>query len=239
MALTIKELQGDELLARDGPIGAVDDVYFDDERWGVRYLVVDTGNWLPGRRVLISPASLEAQTDAAGHALHARLTREQVERAPGVETDEPVSRRYEKAHATHYAYPHYWGGPMLWGAAGVPIPPVASQPQPVATKSHAEGARKAQEQAEAGDAHLRSGREVIGYQIEARDGALGSVDDFVVDERSWGIRDVVVDTKPWWPGGQVFVHPEYVERIDWGERKMYVRLTREELKNAGAQAPRR
>jgi hypothetical protein len=126
---------------------------------------------------------------------------------------------------------------MLWGAVGVPVAPVPAKP--VMKSSQAQAERAAQEQVEGGDPHLRSGREVIGYVIEARDGTIGELDDFVVDENDWAIRDVVVDTRKWWPGGQVQVHPEYVERIDWGERRMHLRLTRDEVKNAGAQTPRR
>jgi hypothetical protein len=236
MSLTVRDLQGDELVASDGSIGSVDDVYFDDERWVVRYFVVDTGAWLPGRQVLISPASMEPRPGA----LRARLSRDEVKRAPGVEIDEPVSRRYEKAHAAYFGYPYYWNGPLLWGAAGVPLAPVpATGAQPLITARQAGAEGVVEEAAEAGDAHLRSAREVIGYAIEARDGAIGEVQDFVVDERDWAIRDVVVDTRTWWPGGHVRVHPAYVERIEWGEKKMVLRLTLDEVRNAGAQTPRR
>lgn len=168
MAQTVKELRGDLIMAADGRIGLVDDVYFDDERWGVRYFVVDTGGWLPGRRVLISPASVDAEA-SGGDQLRVRLTREQVENAPADDA----------------------GG---------------------------------------GNAHLRSSLEVIGYDIQARDGGIGDVDDFVVDERSWSISDVVVDTTKWWPGGRVRVHPDDVERIDLEGRKVHLRVTRDEVR---------
>jgi sporulation protein YlmC with PRC-barrel domain len=228
MTQTIRELRGDQVLARDGSIGSVDDVYFDDERWAVRYLVVDTGGWLAGNRVLISPASVETSLSSA-KKLRVALTREQIESAPPAESDRPVSRRYEIAHARHYGYPHYWAGPMLWGAGAYPIPSAADATLP----------GEAEAKPEEGDPHLRSGAEVIGYGIEARDGAIGDVEDFIVDDRSWAIRDIVVDTLKWWPGGHVHVHPEYVELIDWSERKMHLRLTREQVKLSGATTPRR
>jgi hypothetical protein len=224
---TVKNLQGDRLIARDGPIGSVSDVYFDDERWGVRYLVVDTGEWLPGRRVLISPASVEAGGVSA-QALRVGLTREQVKSAPDVDSDRPVSRQYEIAHAAHFGYPYYWSGPMLWGAAGVPI--AGTPPHPAMSARPADVERAAQVQVEEGDSHLRSGAEVIGYDIEARDGTIGEVADFAVDERTWAIRDVIVDTRRWWPGSEVRVAPQEVERIDWNEGRMHLRVTREELK---------
>ena len=226
MTQSIRDLRGDAVLARDGRIGSVDDVYFDDERWAVRYVVVDTGEWLSGRRVLIAPASVESSLSSA-KKLRLALTREQIASAPPAESDRPVSRRYEIAHAKHYGYPHYWAGPMLWGVGAYPIPPAD---EPLAGEVEAK--------LEEGDPHLRSGAEVIGYAIEARDGAIGEVEDFLVDEKSWAINDIVVDTLKWWPGGHVRVHPEYVERIDWSERKMHLRLTREQVKLSGAGTPR-
>jgi sporulation protein YlmC with PRC-barrel domain len=227
MTTSIRNLRGDDVAARDGRIGSVHDVYFDDERWAVRYLLVDTGEWRPGNRVLISPASVETSLSST-KKLRLALTREQIESAPPAASDRPVSRRYEIAHARHYGYP-YWAGPMLWGAAAYPAPPAAEATLP------GEGDAKPEE----GDPHLRSGAEVIGYAIEARDGAIGEVEDFIVDEKSWAIRDIVVDTLKWWPGGHVRVHPEYVEHIDWNERKVHLRLTREQVKLSGAASARR
>lgn len=227
MTQTVKNLQGDRLIARDGAIGSVADVYFDDERWGVRYLVVDTGEWLPGRRVLISPSCVEPDGVSA-EALRVALTREQVKSAPDIDSDRPVSRQYEIAHAAHFGYPYYWSGPLLWGAAGVPI--VGTPPHPAMSPRQPEAERAVQAELEKGDSHLRSSAEVIGYAIEARDGTLGRVADFAVDDHTWAIREVIVDTRTWWPGGEVRVAPQEVERIDWGEGKMHLRVTREELK---------
>jgi uncharacterized protein YrrD len=224
---TVRDLRGDTLIARDGAIGSVDDVYFDDERWAVRYLVVDTGDWMPGRRVLISPASLEPHGAQAG-AVRVNITREQVKSAPPVATDRPVSRQYEMAHAAHFGYPYYWSGPMLWGPVGVPM--AGSPPHAGLSPMRSVAGLAAQAQLEQGDSHLRSGAEVIGYDIEARDGAIGAVEDFALDDENWAIHHVVVDTHKWWPGGEVRVAPQDVESIDWSARKMRLRLTREELR---------
>lgn len=236
MKQTVKALRGDRIVASDGALGSVEDVYFDDERWAVRYLVVDTGTWLPGRRVLISPASLGDSRDDT--AVRANLTREQVKGAPGVATEQPVSRQYEMAHAAHFGYPYYWSGPLLWGAAAYPTSTLAAGTAGSLSPTPASAERAAREQLAQGDSHLRSGAEVIGYGIEARDGPIGDVEDFVVDERTWAISDVVVDTTKWWPGGQVRVAPDDVERIDWDDRKMHLRLTREQLKTAASAGTR-
>jgi hypothetical protein len=221
----MKDLRGDDIVARDGRIGSVDDAYFDDERWALRYLVVDTGSWLPGRLVLISPASVSG---VRSNQVRVDLTRRQVEKAPGAETEQPVSRLYEEAHASYYGYPYYWAGPYLWGAGAMPL----SQPL-VDARSTPEG-RERMEQAEqeARESRLRSSSEIIGYRIEAADGELGHVEDFLFDDESWAIHDLIVDTRKWLPGGKVLVAPGEVEDIDWAGKRVKVRLTRERLRQS-------
>ena len=226
MKKIMQELKGDSIVARDGAIGSVNDLYFDDEGWAVRYLVVDTGTWLPGRQVLISPASVApggAQTDQ----IRVNLTRSQVEQAPDIATDPPVSRLLEAAHARHYDYPYYWSGPYLWGPVPVPFygPPPAS---PVQREVAAMAEQRANE------SHLRSCAEVAGYEIRAADGEIGHVEDFVVDEQSWAITGMVVDTTNWLPGGKVVIPRDAIEAVDWGSRQVAVRMTREELKRSPA-----
>jgi PRC-barrel domain len=75
---------GFHLVARDGEIGHVDD-FLVDENWGVRYLVVDTSNWIGGKSVLISPAAIE-KVDSPAKEIHVRLKRDEIERSPSVDT---------------------------------------------------------------------------------------------------------------------------------------------------------
>ncbi|HVL34769.1 MAG TPA: PRC-barrel domain-containing protein [Burkholderiales bacterium] len=223
----MKDLKGDAIVARDGELGSVRDVYFDDQRWAVRYLVVDTGKWLPGRKVLISPASV---TGADERSLRVALSREQVQNAPDPGEDPPVSRLMEEAHAKHYGYPPYWTGPYLWGATDVPL---AEHPAEYGEKQ-SRAREEAQEQAaqRARETHLRSSSEVVGYRIQAADGEIGHVEDFLVDDRSWAIADMVVDTGNWLPGRKVRVAPSAIEDIDWNGRQVRVRLTRAEIERS-------
>lgn len=213
MSWKVTDLRGDDVLARDGAIGTLDDVYFDDERWAVRYMVVDTGGWVAGRRMLVSPQAVEAGISDPGK-LRIGATREQLREAPGAQEDMPVAEQQRIAQARGFGPPYYWSNPVLWG-----------EDAPVARPAH--------EKREA-DPHLRSSSEVIGYEVHALDGDLGRVDDFVIDEHDWKVSGVVVDTKSWWPGGRVRVAPEHIDHIDWAERKVHVRLSRDELKAAGA-----
>jgi uncharacterized protein YrrD len=225
----MKELRGSDIVASDGSLGSVRDAYFDDERWTVRYLVVDTGNWLPGRQVLLSPASISA---IAQGSVRVALSRKQVEEAPGVEEHKPVSRLYEESHALYYGYPYYWGGPYLWGPVAMPGVETMLRQGPHAAQSG--GLEEAREQAEseARTSHLRSAGEVVGYQIQATDGSIGHVEDFVVDDATWAIAEMLVDTRNWLPGKKVRVRPDAIAEVEWATREVRVRMTRAEIENA-------
>ena len=231
MMRSTKHMKRFEITATDGPIGSVEDFYFDDERWAMRYVVVDTGKWLPGRRVLISPLSI-ARAEWGEQRLLLSITRDQVKNSPDVDTHKPVSRRHESEYLDHYAYPYYWGHAGLWGAHAYPmLPPREPSPEELARQR----ARKAEENrkaAEQGDTHLRSASEVSGYAIGATDGDLGQVDDFLFDDSSWAIRYLVVDTNNWWFGKHVLVAPDWITEISWPDRSVLVNVTRAWLKKA-------
>jgi sporulation protein YlmC with PRC-barrel domain len=219
------DIKGDAILAHDGTIGSVQDVYFDDERWAVRYLVVDTGNWLPGRQVLISPRQVRPQ--AADDAIRVDLTRDQVEHAPGVEHEAPVSRILEEAHSRYYGNPYYWSGPFLWGAA--PVPYAAGTAQPALHGGSREYGEIRDAEQRARESHLRSVSEVAGYAIRARDGDVGHVEDFLVDDETWAITGMVVDTRNWLPGRKVVVRPDAIGEVDWENRAVSVALERGQI----------
>jgi sporulation protein YlmC with PRC-barrel domain len=219
MLHNVKELRGDRIAASDGEIGAVDEVYFDDQDWRVRYFVVDTGGWLSGRKVLISPVAVD-RAKSSEHALAVGLSREQVEHSPGIDADQPVDRQYEEAYARYYGYPLYWAPPE----AGVIPPPL--EPSGKRARKLKEAERKAAE------SHLRSSDEVIGYAIEAADGKIGHVEDLRVDDRNWAVSDLVVDTRDWLPGRKVLVPPSAVEGIDWRTREVRLRLRRQDVERS-------
>lgn len=229
-----KELERYELRARDGKIGHVHDFFFDDRAWTVRYLVVDTGTWLDSRRVLISPAAIcRAEWDQ--RLLPVNLTQAQVRNSPGVDTEQPVSREYEAALIQYYNWPAYWGAPGFpdvgFALPIVPIvpmmPPAAGRPSAGGGKAPAGGGTAVHE-----DRHLRSVRSVTGHAIEATDGAIGHVDDFLIDDRSWDVRYLIVDTRNWWPGKKVIIAPQWIHEVGWDEAKVFVDLTRDSIKDS-------
>ena len=216
------DLQGFHIAASDGELGKVSDLYFDDREWRIRYFVVDTGGWLSGRLVLISP-------DAAGHpdadekTFHVSLTKKQVEDSPGVETDLPFSRQQEIAYREYFGWPPYWGG--ISGAAGFAV-----HPEQVAVADR-DAAERRRTQAEA-DPHLRSAGIVRGYSLAATDGDIGHIDDLIVDDDGWAVRYFVIDTRNWLPGKKVLLAPEWVQSIDWSRSEVAVSLARDTIKEA-------
>ena len=170
----VKDLQGDSILAEDGEVGSVEDLYFDDEGWDVRYLVVNTRRWIPGRKYLISPVVIDRDTPLDEGDIRVDLTREEIRKCPALAEDAPA----------------------------------------------------------ANESRLRSSAEVIGCGIEASDGSIGKVADLVVDDETWAITDVLVDSRQWLPGKLLLISPEVIERIDWPEKKVHLRLARGDILQA-------
>jgi PRC-barrel domain protein len=226
MLRSMTDLKGFTIGATDGDMGHVEAFYFDDTSFTVRHLVVKTAGWLSGRKVLVSPIALR-DVDWDGRRINVALSKGQVEQSPPIDAEEPVSRQQEVEYYGYYGYPFYWAGPYLWGAYQYPVPPT--------------GARSSLEQEERpaswserkdGDPHLRSSGNVIGYHIAATDGDIGHVEDFLVDDTTWAIRYMVVDTSNWWFGKKVLVSPGWIAGVDWNDSKLHVDMTREQIKNA-------
>jgi hypothetical protein len=223
MLIISKNIEGLTIHATDGEIGTVENFYFDDETWAVRYFTVDTGGWLGGRKVLISPFSV-LQADWEARRLDVALTKQQVENSPGIDTHQPVSRQHEAEYLGYYGYPYYWSGPYLWGPMLYPAglgTPAAAYAEVLADTI----------QRQSPDSHLHSSAAVPGYSIAATDGEIGHVDGFVVDDQAWAIRYIEVATRNWWPGKKVLVSPAWIERVSWEESSVFVALSREAIQS--------
>lgn len=218
MLINAKTLKGYTLDSRDGAIGKAKEFYFDDQHWTVRYLVADTGNWLTSRQVLISPYSL-LSIDAEEKRIAIELTKQQIEESPSLDTDKPVSRQFEESYHGYYGMPLYWVGQYAWGM----------YPYLMIDREEWKNTPKSDE---SWDPHLRSTQAVSGSHIEATDGSIGHVEDFIVDDETWAIRYFIVDTRNWWPGKQVLVSPLWIDRVSWGDSTVFVSLTREAIKQS-------
>lgn len=214
-----------KLGASDGEIGHVKDFYFDDQNWAVRYVVADTGSWLPGRQVLLSPHAFESLRPDA-KLLRVNLTRQQIEDSPSIESHKPVSRRYEEEYYRYYGWPYYWHGGALWGMSGFPILELPSEPL------RAEAATASSEPAEPGDAHLRSSRAVSGYHLRASDGTIGHVCDFLLNDENWAIDRLVIKIGHRFSGKEVEIPTSTVDRISWDDSTVVTRLTKEAVEQS-------
>ena len=233
MLRNASSIKGYAIAANDGKIGTISDFLFDDTSWLVRWLVVDTGNWLSGRKVLL-PSSAMVGLDVKHEECSINLTMQQIKNSPDIETDRPVSRQMETSVYGYYGYSPFWnsgygnmggigylGGYGYMGGLGgaMPISSVAR--------------RREEEIADAernrDDVHLRSVKAVTGYHIHASDGEIGHAEDFLIEDGDWSIRYLVVDTKNWWPGKKVLISPRSVKAIDWSDGLVNINVDRQKV----------
>lgn len=227
MLRSIKQLYGNKLGASDGDIGHVKDFYFDDQNWAIRYIVVDTGSWLSGRQVLLSPYSL-GRLDQVEGVLRVNLTRKQIENSPSIDLHQPVSRQHEEEYHRYYGWPYYWEGGGVWGLSGFPI--LELPPKPFPNKP----ATVIGPQPERADAHLRSTQAVNGYHLQASDGIIGHVSDFMMDAGNWAIGQLVVKMGHRLSGNDVLLPTKGVTRISYEESTVFVNLTKEAVEQGPA-----
>lgn len=222
MQRSLTDLERYKVSATDGDIGSVMNFLLDDQRWIVRYLVVETSGFLDRRRVLISPISFR-QAEWSTHRFHLALTMDKVKNSPSVDVDKPVSRQHELEYYGYYGYPYYWEYSGLWGMGAYP----GLLADGMWNQATAEQSAKV-----SGDVHLQSARDLRGYHIQGSDEAIGHVEDFLVDDETWEVRYLVIDTSNWWFGKKVLVAPHWASRISWDERKVYVDMSRQQIKNS-------
>ena len=202
-------LTGYAIQAIDGNIGSVSDVLFEDVKFCMRWLVVDTGNWLPGRKVLL-PVSALGHPDRELRLFPVKLTMQQVRDSPDIDTDMPVSRQHEADIFDYYGWDPYWGGGLY------PVAAMANSARALDSPT-APGTTKVPH-----DQHLRSIAAITGYHIHATDGNIGHAADFLLDEEGWSLRYMCVDTGNWWPGQQVLIAPGSIRAIDWGAQLIHL-----------------
>ncbi|MBF0313088.1 MAG: PRC-barrel domain-containing protein [Oligoflexia bacterium] len=216
MLIKAKTINGYKLHATDGEIGTVKDFFFDDRHWTIRYLVVDTGNWLESRQVLLSPYAIISLHKEEEY-IEIDLTMQQIEESPPLKLGNPITVQFEEEYYKYFGWPMYYFGPYMWGYT----PYIERDPEK--WKEFTQDKR-------AWDPHLRSMEQVGRHDIEARDGGIGHVDDFVIDDEKWAIRYLIVATRNWWPGKKVLVSPLWIDRVSWNEYKVYVSLSRDTIK---------
>lgn len=221
MLYRLGKLVGMSIRTRDGTLGQIKDVYFDDQRWAVRYLVVDTGSWLQGRLVLISPMAVD-HIDWEQQSVQVRLTLQQVRGSPDIDTAMPVSRQHEVNLLDYYGYPDYWSGALLWGATPYPVVPTPPL--------RPEGAEPANHPPM--DKHLHNLDAVRSYKVQATDESIGHLADFLFDNGSWALQYLLVDTREWLIGRHVVIPTQWVTLLDWEQRRVHLDISRDAVEHA-------
>lgn len=234
-------INGYAISASDGKIGTISDLLFDDTSWLIRWLVVDTGNWLSGRKVLL-PSSAMGHLDAKQEECSIKLTIQKIKDSPTIATDRPVSRQVETSIYSYYGYSPSWGSGYGYlggigylgsygymGGIGGALP--------VSLGSQAPEEEIADVQRSHDDVHLRSVAAVTGYHIHASDGEIGHIEDFLVEDVDWSIRYFLVDTKNWWPGKKVLISPQSAREIIFPDKLINLNVDRQIVKNSPAYDP--
>lgn len=224
-----KSLLGFSIGASDGEIGKVKDFYFDDISWTIRYLVVETGTWLAGRKVLISTQAIRG-ADWKNETFPINLTMEQVKNSPDIDTTKPVSRRHELQLNQYYPWTGYWDVGLWSGGMGTSgmMMPYAEPFEDAIKKANAAASGDELEY----DPHLRSIDNVIGYQIHHADDNIGKVDDFIIDDENWELSFMIADTGNWLPGKKVLLSPRWIQDMDWETEVVHVQNTAEQIKHS-------
>ncbi|TVP96273.1 MAG: PRC-barrel domain containing protein [Roseinatronobacter sp.] len=248
MLLNTRDLVGYRLTAIDGAIGIIDDLLIDDRDWTIRWITVDTGNWLHSRKVLLPPQSF-GEPDHLGREIPIDLDRKRVEQSPTVARDHSVSRQVEADIYAFYDYPPYWSQGSAKPIAGVvgnmPLASIGTRAFDNAQAQQAVPA--APSEALITDTighgqdypHLRSTNEMMGYYIEAKDGSIGHVEDILIEGHGWETRYLLIDTRSWWPGRKVLISPKWASSVSWSDRKVYLDMTREHVRTSPEYDPRK
>jgi hypothetical protein len=218
------------IAATDGRLGTVIDFLFEDSSWMIRWMVVDTGNWLSGRKVLLPPSVL-GHPDSTRREFAVRLSMQQVKDSPDIDSDRPVSRQMETDIYDYYGWSPYWGSGFYMGGYGYMPGPMLAGPSPEAIRREEETAAAHRRD---DDPHLRSIEAVSGYHIHASDGEIGHVEDFLVEDGDWSIHYLIVDTKNWWPAKKVLISPRSAREIEWSHKLVHLDVDRQTVKDSPA-----
>ncbi|HTL47849.1 MAG TPA: hypothetical protein VL688_07275 [Verrucomicrobiae bacterium] len=207
MFITLKSLRHFTLRAKDGAIGSIEDYYFDDREWILRHFVIETGHWLGRKQVLLSPSVFKVPDELMAR-LETPLTEEEIRRSPLKGDRKPASHRQEAPLGRYIEWPFWLAGLHASDEGTHPV--------------------KGRKTSEA-DPHLCSYEEVRGYPIEALNGKMGHVDDFLVGTKTWSIRYLIVDVWTWSAAKKVLLDPRWITGIGSAESRLYVSINKEDV----------
>lgn len=226
--LKLNRLTGYHLKALDGDFGKLVALYFDDKNWIVRYFVARSTEWLVGRKLLIVP-TLITDIDPKDKIIDVDLTLQQVENSPLLEAreigdEEYISLNYEQEIYRYYRLLPYWHSEP----AIIPMGDSSnsnSNPNPNEIKLVETSESFAHRP-------LHSSEELKNFGLHATDGNIGHIADLIIEEESWRIRYLEINTHHWLPGKHVLLAPAWIKKIDWQNKTVLVDLDCNAIKTA-------
>lgn len=228
MLRKLDSLLGFEVQGKDEELGKVSDFYFDQDKFILRYLVIDTGNWLKHELTLVSTDAF-GEIDFKNEKIIVDLSAEELENGPSIDKNKPISKIMEEKVVRHFEWPLYWASSNISGSPSIPAGTLKRE-KLFAYDNLTEEEKQLEE--EKVESNLRSFREIKGYHIHAVDKEFGHLDDLFVDEEDWVIRYLLIDTRNILPGKHVLIAPEWISHISWNKEDIFVNKTKKEIKEA-------
>jgi sporulation protein YlmC with PRC-barrel domain len=232
MQCRITTLIGYLVQASDGQLGSIQDVYFDDRSWAVRYLVIDAGSALAQHKVLLSAEHL-GKMDAQERVVHTTLGYDEAMALP-VDVVFPNSRQQQENGLSDQAWPFTDVAETPDVGSGTIAPTAPMNPVSLLGTTSTEPFGELFDKLLTEDTdggHLRSAYEVSCYAVVACDGAVGQVVDFLIDtgKAPWMIHNLLVDTQSWLPGQKILLAPHWIEHVNWEWEQVHINASRQSL----------
>ena len=203
-SIAFKDLKKFKLQTENGDAGQIHDLYFDDSSWAIKYVVIDSGGWFPGKRLILPVSEIDDAVEAL-QTIRVNLRREDIENGPGIDEVKPVSRQIVRTLLSHHKVlillptdNHYLPNWLI-----KILKAVSSQTEKMPAPA-------------AGHHQLRSAREIIGYNVIYNDEKIGFLSDLIVNTVDWTIPSIVAkQRKPLMETSVLMLSPEHVETFDW------------------------
>ncbi|MDQ0207815.1 PRC-barrel domain-containing protein [Alkalicoccobacillus murimartini] len=238
MFIQAKTLESFSMNATDGELGSIADLYFESNTFTLRYFVGDTRTWFFGGKVLLSPEAVTS-IDAEKEHINVNETKEQIKNSPKPSEHEPVSRQYEAELRDHYGWKHYWGAPIGGVGAGMgtpgayPAAPGLIIPPPVSNPQSDQGEYESEALShQTNHNFLQSINDLRGYTIHAKNGEVGKVLDFMLNEHDWSINYIIVDVGGVFTREPVPLAAEWITDISWQDKTITVNVEKELIERA-------
>jgi hypothetical protein len=221
MLRSLKDLQNYKIHAKDGDLGSVHSFLFDDLSWSLKYLVVDTGKWLPGKKVLISPFDIDDLL-WKDKIMNLRLKIDDIENSPSINDKQPVYLQMQEQKRKKLS------STTIIPAVGTPIPTYVTLNEDLQLNEITKHAEKNNI-----NTHLRSSLEVMGYHMNATDGEIGYLDDIIIEDNlTWKIHYIIIYIGNWLTGKKVIVSPNWIDNIHWENKLIDIDLTKEKVEES-------